>query len=149
MPMRVTQRAPQMAQPGAILGQAGELLGTHNGLAHYTVGQRKGLGIAAPEPLFVTKINVANNALTVAPREALQTNGLRADDVKWSWKIPTTGMAVEAQTRAHSRPWPATLLSADEQGFELRFDDSQSGVSPGQLCVLYDGDAVVGAGTIE
>ena len=145
----VTARAPQMATPGPILNAEGEKLGEHRGLAHYTVGQRKGLGIAAPEPLFVNRIDTENNAVIVGPRATLRREGLVCHGATWTGEIPRAGAPLEAQTRAHAVAFPGTLERADENGFALRFDEASGGVTPGQLCVLYDGDEVVGAGTIE
>jgi tRNA-specific 2-thiouridylase len=144
----VIERAPELAAPGPILDDAGKQLGEHHGLARYTVGQRKGLGIAAPQPLFVTTIDTARNALVVGTREALRRDGLQADGARWTFERPAAGVAVLAQTRAHSRAWPAELIAADDDAFELRFDEPQGGVSPGQMCVLYQENEVIGAGTI-
>ena len=144
----VTNRAPQMATPGPILSGDGEQLGEHRGLAHYTVGQRKGLGIAAPVPLFVNRIDAENNAVIVGPRADLAHEGLKCHGATWTQGVPVAGAQLEAQTRAHAVAFPGTLQGADENGFALKFDELSGGVTPGQLCVLYDGDEVVGAGTI-
>ncbi len=145
----VIERAPEMALAGPILDESGHKIGDHNGLARYTVGQRKGLGIAAAHPLFVTKIDAPSNTLVVGPREELACDGLGAEKTKWSFAPPPAEMKILAQTRAHARPWPGTLVSASEDDFEIRFDEAQHGVTPGQMCVLYDGDEVLGAGTIR
>jgi tRNA-specific 2-thiouridylase len=145
----VEERLPELATAGPIQDSEGKVLGQHSGLARYTVGQRKGLGIAAPEPLFVTKIDAANNALVVGPRESLACESLRANNAKWSQTIPQAGDGVLAQMRAHAAAVPVHVESADEEYFELRFDEPHGGVSPGQMCVLYRGDEVLGAGTIE
>lgn len=145
----VTTRAPQMAVAGDIVDTGGTRLGEHQGLAHYTVGQRKGLGIAAPVPLYVTKIDVEQNRLVVGPREALGVQGLAATDAKWADVPVQRGAQVQAQLRAHSEAAPATVTAADAHGFSLEFDEPYSGVSPGQMCVLYSGDEVLGAGTIN
>jgi tRNA-specific 2-thiouridylase len=144
----VIERAPEMAVAGPIFDEKGQQLGEHHGLARYTVGQRKGLGIAAPIPLFVTKIDAQNNALVVGAREELACAGLSAEKTKWTFAPSQAGQPVLAQTRAHARPWAATVIAADEESFEIRFDEPQAGVTPGQMCVLYDGDEVLGAGTI-
>ena len=144
----VINRAPHMATPGAILDENGTQLGEHRGLAHYTVGQRKGLGIAAANPLFVNRIDAENNAVIVGPRAALAHDGLQCHGATWTGAVATAGAQLEAQTRAHAIAFPGTLVSADENEFALQFDAPSGGVTPGQLCVLYDGDEVVGAGTI-
>ena len=145
----VINRAPNMATPGPILDENGAKLGEHRGLAHYTVGQRKGLGIAAANPLFVNRIDAQNNAVIVGPRASLAHDGLSCNNATWTQTVATAGDKLEAQTRAHAIAFAGTLQSADENGFEFRFDEPSGGVTPGQLCVLYDGDEVVGAGTIK
>jgi tRNA-specific 2-thiouridylase len=144
----VISRAPQMAQPGPILDQSGVRLGQHHGLAHYTVGQRKGLGIAAPQPLFVSKIDTANNTLVVGPREGLAHTGLSADGATWTQTIPRVGDKLGAQLRSHARAHEGTITRVDEDGFAFEFDEP-TGTTPGQMCVLYEGDEVRGAGTID
>jgi tRNA-specific 2-thiouridylase len=145
----VTTRAPQMAIAGEIVDSEGTKLGEHHGLAHYTVGQRKGLGIAAPAPLYVTKIDVEANRVVVGPREALGVQTLEARDAKWAFAPVEAGARVGAQLRAHGEAAPATITDADAHGFALSFDDPYSGVSPGQMCVLYRDNEVLGAGTIR
>ena len=144
----VTERAPELAVAGPILDAMGQQLGEHQGLAHYTVGQRKGLGIAAAQPLFVTRIDVGSNALVVGPREELGRDGLSAEQARWTHQPPTVGAAVLAQTRAHARALPAEVVAVTAETFEIRYTDAPAGVSPGQMCVLYQEDEVVGAGTI-
>ncbi len=145
----VINRAPNMATPGPIFDADGAKLGEHRGLAHYTVGQRKGLGIAAASPLFVNRIDAENNAVIVGPRASLANDGLSCDNATWTQTVATAGAKLEAQTRAHAIAYAGTLLNADENEFAMEFDEPSDGVSPGQLCVLYDGDEVVGAGTIN
>jgi tRNA-specific 2-thiouridylase len=145
----VTERVPELATAGPIVDEGGAVLGRHAGLARYTVGQRKGLGIAAPLPLFVTKIDAANNALIVGPREGLNRDELSATSARWAFAPIEPGRAVLAQMRAHAPAVPARVESASPDAFAIRFDEPYSGVSPGQMCVLYDGDEVLGAATIE
>jgi tRNA-specific 2-thiouridylase len=146
----VTQRAPAMATPGPIQDVTGKYLGEHRGLAHYTVGQRKGLGVAAPNPLFVMKIDAATNTLVVGERAALDCDGLRAMRATWTLRAPRVGDMLEAQLRAHARTQKVRVASVsdDASEFSLQFEGEASGVTPGQMCVLYDGARVVGSGTI-
>ena len=144
----VIARAPQMAVAGPIVDTSGNKLGEHHGLAHYTVGQRKGLGIAAPQPLFVSKIDTATNTLIVGPREGLAHAGLSADGATWTQGVPAVGAKLGAQLRSHARAHEGTVTRADENGFAFEFD-AATGVTPGQMCVLYEGDEVRGAGTID
>ncbi|MBW3635768.1 MAG: tRNA 2-thiouridine(34) synthase MnmA [Armatimonadetes bacterium] len=145
----VIDRAPQMALPGPIFDENGVKVGNHNGLARYTVGQRKGLGIASANPLFVTKIDGPNNTLIVGSREKLAHDGFGATRATWTQTIPRAGQKVAAQLRAHSVAHAAQIVAADANGFEIQFEAPSQGVTPGQMAVLYDGDEVVGAGTIE
>jgi tRNA-specific 2-thiouridylase len=144
----VIDRAPQMATPGPIFDENGVKVGVHNGLARYTVGQRKGLGIASANPLFVTKIDANANALIVGSREKLAHEGFLAERATWTWEIPAAGTKIAAQLRAHSTAHPAQIVTASETEFQIRFDVPSQGVTPGQMAVLYDGDEVIGAGTI-
>jgi tRNA-specific 2-thiouridylase len=145
----VIDRAPQMAQPGPIFDENGQKMGQHNGLARYTVGQRKGLGIAAPLPLFVTKIDAPNNGLIVGTKEKLAHAGFSAVRATWTGEPLTVGRKVGAQMRAHSFAHPGEIAAVDGTTFEIRFEQASIGVTPGQMAVLYDGDEVIGAGTIE
>jgi tRNA-specific 2-thiouridylase len=144
----VIDRAPQMALPGPIFDENGVKVGAHNGLARYTVGQRKGLGIASANPLFVTKIDAPNNALIVGSRDKLASEGFHATGATWTQGVAKSGAKVSAQLRAHSVAHPAEIVAASEESFEIRFEQPSSGVTPGQMAVLYDGDEVIGAGTI-
>lgn len=145
----VEDRLPQLKTAGAIVDESGTKLGEHRGLARYTVGQRKGLGLASHDPLFVTKIDAAQNAIVVGPRESLGRETLRARDAKWSHELPQVGERVLAQTRAHSKAVPVEIVEVSLGNFALRFEELHAGVSPGQMCVLYREDEVIGAGTID
>lgn len=144
----VTQRVPAMAEPGPIVDGNGRELGKHLGLARYTVGQRKGLGIASAEPLFVTSIDAATNTLIVGGRAGLGKDGLSAQGATWTWQVPPVGQQVLAQMRAHSVPVAGEVVAAEAESFEVRFLEPSGGPTPGQMCVLYSGDEVLGAGTI-
>ena len=146
----VTERIPALAQSGDIVDDSGKKLGEHNGLARYTVGQRKGLGISAPLPLFVTKIDATNNTLIVGDRADLLRDTLSCTHAKWAFAPVEIGQKVWAQTRAHARAVPATVESANAFEYSIRFDQPYAGVSPGQMCVLYrDDKEVLGAATIQ
>jgi tRNA-specific 2-thiouridylase len=144
----VEERLPELATAGGIRDESGQLLGEHQGLARYTVGQRKGLGLSNHEPLFVTKIDAKSNTLVVGAREDLARETLNASDVKWAIAPPLGGVRVLAQMRSHAVAVPAVLESVDDENFAIRFETPHSGFSPGQMCVLYRNDEVLGAGTI-
>jgi len=144
------QELPSAARPGPIRNLEGEVLGTHQGVAFYTVGQRKGLGIAALEPLYVVDILPTENAIVVGGRDQLYSAGLVAEDVNWvSMEVPEEPIRVAAKIRYRAAEVPATARVREDATLEVTFDEPQRAVSPGQAVVLYQGDAVVAGGTIE
>jgi tRNA-specific 2-thiouridylase len=145
----LTRHAPGIAVPGEIVDPAGKRIGEHAGLAFYTYGQRKGLGIHAPEPVYVLEKDMAANRLVVGPREAVRADALTADRANWiaDGRL-RTGDRVEAQVRYNARTRQATISAADPDGFSIVFDEPQPGLTPGQAAVLYRDDEVLGAGII-
>jgi len=136
--------------PGPILAQDGTQLGTHNGLPHYTIGQRRGLGIAADCPMFVVDIDPEHNALIVGPDEALLRPSLTAYEASFvSGKPPQDIATIDVKIRYRSPAVPAIFHRLAESRFELTFTEPQRAITPGQLAVLYDGDHLLGGGTIE
>ena len=134
---------------GKILNARGEVVGTHKGAAQYTVGQRKGLGVALGEPVYVLRKDVRENTVTVGPEEALYSRTLHADEVNWlSIHAPEGPLRVRAKTRYRQEEREATVFPCEETRFRLEFDEPQRAVTPGQAVVLYDGDLVLGGGTI-
>jgi tRNA-specific 2-thiouridylase len=136
-------RSGLTAEPGAIVDETGRELGRHNGFWRFTPGQRKGLGVAAAQPLYVIRTDARRNAVVAGPLDALATTGLTA-----SGRLYAPATAVHAKLRARSPLVPARVKAAD-RGFELELDEPVNGVARGQTAVLYDGDAVIGAGTIR
>ncbi|MFZ3004582.1 MAG: tRNA 2-thiouridine(34) synthase MnmA [Phenylobacterium sp.] len=148
---------PQGAEPGDIVHLDGRVLGRHEGVTRYTVGQRRGLNVAVGDPLFVVKIDAASRQVIVGPREALLTAGCVLKEINWLGDQPTieaaceAGIAVLARVRSTAEPLPARLALRDGAPAVL-FDTPEHGVSPGQACVLYDPetpDRVLGGGFIE
>ena len=134
---------------GPILSTRGEVLGQHRGLIHYTIGQRRGLGIAAPRPLYVVGLDPERNAVIVGNEEETYCNGLRIEPVNWG-AVPAQRAPFEclAQIRYRHRPVPATATPADD-AVEVRFHERERAVTPGQWAALYDADDyVLVAGTI-
>lgn len=134
---------------GSYLDTTGKVVGTHAGAVGYTIGQRKGLGIAMGEPVYVCSKDMVANTVTVGPNEALFQKALRACD--WNW-IPfpalTEPIRVMAKIRYRHTPQPATVYP-EENGFaRVEFDEPQRAITSGQAVVLYDGDMVIGGGTI-
>jgi tRNA-uridine 2-sulfurtransferase len=135
---------------GAIRDVAGATVGTHEGVHRFTVGQRKGLGLSSPIPLYVVGIDAAENTVTVGPRESLERSELTATGVNWiSGTEPVPGTRVTARIRHRHREAAATLEPLSERRVRVTFDEPQSAVAPGQAVVMYDGDVVVGGGWIE
>ena len=134
---------------GNFLDCTGTVVGQHQGAIAYTLGQRKGLGLAMGAPVYVCAKDMAQNTVTVGPNEALFSRTLRASD--WNWiSIPalTEPLRVKAKTRSRMTEQLATVYP-EENGFaRVEFDEPQRAVTPGQAVVLYDGDIVVGGGTI-
>lgn len=134
---------------GDFLDQHGNVVGRHRGAVGYTLGQRKGLGLAMGAPVYVCGKNMSQNTVTVGPNEALFTRNLRANDWFWFPFPALTGpMRVKAKARSRMIEQPATVYP-EENGFaRVKFDDPQRAITPGQAVVLYDGNIVVGGGTI-
>ncbi|HEY2955007.1 MAG TPA: tRNA 2-thiouridine(34) synthase MnmA [Candidatus Eisenbacteria bacterium] len=135
--------------PGPFLDRSGATLGTHRGIIHYTVGQRRGLGLAGGEPLYVLAIEPGRNAVVVGPKEALESPGLVVERVNWLMPAPPpAGAAVEVRIRYHHRPAAARVHPRADGSAEVRFESPQSAVTPGQLCVFYQGERCLGGGSI-
>jgi tRNA-specific 2-thiouridylase len=137
--------------PGDIVDQSGRVLGQHTGIHHYTIGQRKGLGVAAPEPLYVVGLDVGRNQVIVADREAAHWPDCTVQQVNWvSMAPPGAPLPVMVQIRYRSPAVAATLvpLTTTADQVKLMFEEPQFGVTPGQAAVWYDGDRVMGGGLI-
>ena len=148
----VERLRPEAAEPGDIVDRAGRVLGRHRGIAHFTVGQRKGLGIAAAEPLFVLAIEPGERRVVVGPRGALRQTRVRLAELNWLARDPpaATGMALAVKLRSAQPPAAATIYPGAESGMaELVFAEPAQAVAPGQAAVLYDGERVLGGGWIR
>jgi len=142
----------QTAAPaaGVIRDADGRVVGRHAGVHRFTVGQRKGLGLSSPIPLYVVGIDASAATVTVGPRSALERTTLTASGVNWiAGDAPATGTRVTAQIRYRHREAAATLEPFDGDRVQATFDDPQTAVAPGQAVVFYSGDEVVGGGWIE
>lgn len=143
------RRAPGAARPGPIVNRKGERLGTHQGAIRYTVGQRKGLGIAAGEPLYVLEVDAARNRLVVGTREELYGHALEVEALNWV-AVPGLEGPVEAQAKIRYRAPEAPVLieplTADRA--RVRFREPQRAITPGQAIVFYQEDRVLGGGVI-
>ncbi|MBV9861326.1 MAG: tRNA 2-thiouridine(34) synthase MnmA [Alphaproteobacteria bacterium] len=147
----VTRLQPAAGEPGDIVDADGHVLGRHNGIAHFTVGQRKGLGIASRDPLFVLRLDPDRRQIVVGPRDALAETRVRLSELNWLAADPVApqGTAVAAKLRSTQPPVAAVLYPGAEPGeAELVLTASAGAVAPGQAAVLYDGDRVLGGGWI-
>jgi tRNA-specific 2-thiouridylase len=147
----VAARRPDAARPGEVVDAEGQTLGEHRGLVHHTVGQRRGLGIAAGEPLYVLRLEPVANRVVVGPRAQAAARSLMAHSVAMvdgSW--PAAPLAVEAMVRYRGALAPATVAFGPTGSGEatVRFDGDGPIASPGQAIVFYRGDEVLGGGTI-
>jgi tRNA-specific 2-thiouridylase len=136
--------------PGAFVDDAGRVLGAHRGIVHYTIGQRKGLGIAAASRLYVVAIDPAANTVTLGPREALERSGLVTTRVNWLLPAPPLpGTRALVRIRYNHAGAVATLWPREDGAVEVHFDEPQIAVTPGQLAVMYVGERCLGGGEIH
>ncbi|MFH2202952.1 MAG: tRNA 2-thiouridine(34) synthase MnmA [Elusimicrobiota bacterium] len=134
-------------EPGPIRDAAGKVRGRHKGLAHYTIGQRRGIGVAAPEPLYVTRLDADSNTLTVGTDREARSREFRVEHVSWTRGTPPAESAVGVRIR-HRAGIVAAQWEPDGGGLAVRLSAPQRGVTPGQMAVFYDGEEVLGGGTI-
>jgi tRNA-specific 2-thiouridylase len=148
----VTRRAPDAQQAGAILARDGRMLGTHDGIHRFTVGQRKGLGLSASPsgaPMYVLELKPAERHVIVGTKAELERASLTASGVNWVVDAPNGPLRVTAQIRHRHQPAAATVRPLNAGRVEVVFDTPQVAITPGQAAVFFDGDAVVGGGWIE
>jgi len=135
---------------GAVVDQTGAVLGRHEGVHRFTIGQRKGLGVSVGEPVYVVKLDAARRLVTVGPRAAIERRALTASGVNWIAGAPPDGpVRLTAQVRHRHRPADATATPVAGDRISVDFDLAQSAITPGQAVVLYDGDEVLGGGWID
>jgi len=149
----VTRLRPESGEPGDIVDLKGHILGRHPGIAHFTVGQRKGLGLSAAEPFFVLRIDAATRRVVVGPKSALAETRIGLAEVNWLGPplTPGEGVRVRAKLRSAQPAVPATLYPSATPGAgpgeaELVLDAPAGAVAPGQAAVLYDGERLLGGG---
>lgn len=138
----LNRTAPEVFTPGPVVDTDGAVLGSHDGIAGFTIGQRRGLGVAVGEPRFVVRIEPGSSTVVVGRREDLQIGEVELTSLTWSGGVPA-GPDVLAQYRAHGAPVVACL-----EGNVLRFAEPQEAVAPGQTVAFYDGDRIMGGALI-
>lgn len=137
-------------QKGDIVDPSGKVLGQHDGIHHYTIGQRRGIGIAAAEPLYVIGLDAVNNRVIVGDRTCATQTECTVGRVNWvSIAEPTAPIRAEVQIRYRSAPVPVTVIPLEDARVKLVFDEAQFSITPGQAAVWYDGDILLGGGIIE
>ncbi|MEE9314773.1 MAG: tRNA 2-thiouridine(34) synthase MnmA [Rhizobiaceae bacterium] len=153
----IAKLKPEAGEPGNIVHLDGRVLGRHEGIIHFTVGQRRGIGVATGDPIYVVDIDAGSATVTVGPREALATRRIELRDVNWLGDgsladVSAEGMDLHVRVRSTRPPRPAQLSVEDGVAF-VTLAEGEDGISPGQACVFYtDGDTrsrVLGGGWIK
>lgn len=145
----VRERRPEAFRPGSIRDHAGQEVGRHDGIPNFTIGQRRGLGVAMGLPVYVTRIDPATGTVIIGTREQLHSLQLVASDVRWLVDPPDSLFRAEVKIRYAHQAAPARVEVLSSQRVRIHFDTSQSAITPGQAAVFYEGDVVLGGGWIE
>lgn len=146
----LARHAPDSFEPGSILDLQGKLLGRHEGLPFYTIGQRKGLHISAPAPLYVVQKDFSKNTITVGPRERAGIKQCIAEQVNWiANQPPKAPIVAQVKLRYKAQDIPAIVEVMDASKFKLQFENPVLDVTPGQAAVLYNGEVCLGGGIIS
>ena len=149
---RIVERLrPDAAEPGEIVHVDGRVLGRHDGLMRFTVGQRRGLAVATGERLYVVRIEPERQRVIVGPKSALLCAGAELSELNWLGHepLPEAGVTVEVKHRAREPAVAARVVASGDGSARIEFLEPQAGVAPGQACVLYQGTRVLGGGWIE
>lgn len=147
----VRRRTPDAVRPGELVTGDGAVVGRHEGHQHFTIGQRKGVGVAFGRPIYVVDIDPGSNRVTLADRRTLDRSALVATDVNWLSDRPGSDsepIPCLAKIRYNHEAQPATALLSGN-ALTVRFAEPQSAITPGQAVVVYDGDRLLGGGWIE
>ena len=135
--------------PGDFVDESGRILGRHRGIAHYTIGQRKGLGIPSNQPLYVKAIDPKSNQVVLSENDALFSQQLTGENFNWIvWEAPPRQFRCSAKIRYRQTEQPCEVTVEENCSVQVLFDRPQRAITPGQAVVLYDGDTVLGGGTI-
>ncbi len=137
-------------EPGDFVGTGGQIYGRHKGIFHYTVGQRKGLGLSFPQPMYVKNIDPQRNQVVLGEERELYARALTAEDLNLTaLEEISSPLRVRAKLRSRHQEQPATVVQTGPDRMRVEFDQPQRAITKGQAVVLYDGDTVVGGGVIR
>jgi tRNA-specific 2-thiouridylase len=146
----IARMSPDAIRPGPIVDTSGRLRGQHRGVVHYTIGQRRGLFLSSPEPLFVTEIDAEHNTIVVGPEHELFRRGFLVERMNWvSIAPPDRPFGAEVKIRSRAHGVPCTLEPRGDGRGRAELEQPQKAVTPGQAAVFYDRDVVLGGGTID
>jgi tRNA-specific 2-thiouridylase len=142
-------RDDELPEGGEIVNSEGETVGAHTGIHRYTIGQRRGLGIANEKPLYVLQIERAKNRIIVGEENELEATEFIAKGVNWiAFDTPTEPVRTDVKIRYRHEPAPATIYPLPDAHARIVFDEPQRAITPGQATIFYNGDEVVGGGWI-
>ncbi len=144
----IAKLKPGTIEPGEVVDEAGNVLGPHDGIIHFTVGQRKGLGIASAAPLYVLRIEPEARRVVVGPRASLGSQLVALRDVNWLGPAPAGPLPVAVKLRSAQAPVAGAIELDEKGGGMVTLDEPALAVAPGQACVVYDGARVLGGGWI-
>jgi tRNA-specific 2-thiouridylase len=146
----LSRNSDQDSPKGKIINHQGEHLGEHGGLANYTIGQRRGLGVSSTTPLYVVDKDLESNILIVGPKNQLARNRLWAENVNWvSIQQPVESFHAQVKIRYRSSEAPATVIPTGEDSVEVLFDHPIQDITPGQAAVFYEDEQCLGGGIIQ
>jgi tRNA-specific 2-thiouridylase len=144
------QYSPSVAKKGPIIDTTGEVVGEHQGLAFYTIGQRKGLGVYAPVPMYVLEKQIDTNTLVVGPKEQLGQSTMTVAAINWiQGEAPVLPARYDVEIRYHATPHQGTLEWISDTQIRIEFDELLRDITPGQAAVFYQQQEVMGSGIIE
>lgn len=147
-PEFIMENSDYNPEPGNVVNASGDILGKHNGLINYTIGQRKGLGLAFSEPMYVLSLDKAKNEVVLGTKDETFTNVVNVSNFSWvSGKAPSEKFKCQAKLRYRQKPRDC-IVSLNETGVQLEYPEGIDSVTPGQFAVLYDGNKVLGGGII-
>lgn len=146
----IEQHRGRAAEPGDFVDESGRILGRHRGLIHYTIGQRRGLGLALPASLYVLRLDTERNQVVLGPEAALFSHRAQVKKVNWiSGKAPEAPLAAQVKIRYRQAAAEAKLIPKDEDTLVIEFSQAQRAITPGQAAVFYQGEEVLGGGTLQ